>query len=493
MEHLTRRDARYYYRRRVPTALVDVLGGKTEITRALGTSDPAEARLRARKVDVEVDEMFALARRSLSQPQPATQPTINAPATRPSAEDEEYFRQRDEYEEQQHIATRELLHEQEASWLEIEARQARQERRLERRQEFLNDTMTKILSRVIGAAPARFPQATPLNDSPVVAGYARTATAPGKTLVDALATWQRRRNPTLASVNMMERVIELARRSGMPLSLTAITKQHVTTFLDSLNEHSRSTQRSYLSLLKALFSACVSDDLLASNPATAVKLDATKQRSVKARVPFSVDDLNAILPTLRKNDVKPSRYWLPLVSIFTGMRMMEIGQLRANDIKTEHYTDATGKRHSVEVIYATDEGDEQALKSQSSKRRIPVHPELVTLGFVEYARSLSNDARLFPELKMNKLGRITAQYSHAFSKHLRNVCKITDPRKTFHSFRHGFKNALREGGVVEDVSDALTGHSTGSVARSYGDDYWPLRPLAEAIERVRYHGLQLPN
>ncbi|MGF6697853.1 integrase [Paraburkholderia sp. MM5496-R1] len=480
MEHLIRKGARYYYRRRVPKALVEALDGKPEITRALNTADPSEARVRCRKVDVEVDELFARARQSggLVQVRPPME------QTRPmSPANEDYLRRRDEHEEAQRTALCESDEEEAASWDKIAARQVRQERR----QEFLRDVMTQIVSRVVAStaridAPARF--ATPLT--------APTTGAPGATLVEALAAWKRRRDPTRASINMMERVIEIARRSGMPLALTAITRQHVTAFLDSLDTLSRATQRSYLSLLKALFSACVSDDLLASNPASVVKLDAAKQRSVKARIPFSTADLNVIVSSLRNDDAKPSNYWLPLVSMFTGMRMMEIGQLRANDIKIEHYTDSAGKRHSVPFIYATDEGDEQSLKSQSSKRRIPVHPELERLGFVKYARSVSGEARLFPELKMDKYGRITSRYSQTFGKRLREVCKITDARKTFHSFRHGFKNALREGGVTEDVSDALTGHSTGSAARSYGDDYWPVRPLVEAIERVSYHGLECP-
>lgn len=473
MEHLIRKGARYYYRRRVPKALVAALEGKTEITRALNTADPAEARVRCRKVDVEVDELFAKASRA--------ETPRHAPTPKPSAALNDYFRQRDEYEAEAAVALHETEEQQDVSWTRIEARLVREERR----KDMLRDVMTEILSKVVGS-PRNERRADLLSAASV------EVQVPGKTLVDALAAWQRRRTPTKASVNMMERVIDLARRSGMPLALSAISKQHVTAFLNSLDAHSRSTQRSYLSLLKALFSACVSEDLLTTNPASAVKLDVTKQRSVKARVPFSIDDLNVIVASLRRDSPKPSAYWLPLVSMFTGMRMMEIGQLRANDIKIEHYTDSAGKRHTVPFIYATDEGDEQSLKSLSSKRRIPVHPELVRLGFVEYARSVYGDNRLFPELTMNKYGRITARYSQTFGTHLREVCKITDPRKTFHSFRHGFKNALREAGVREDVSDALTGHSTGSVARSYGDDYWPLRPLAEAMERVSYHGLKLP-
>jgi integrase len=464
MEHMIRRGARYYYRRRVPKSLVEALGGQTEITRALNTSDPSEARIRARRVGVEIDDLFARA---------ATQPANGNTSTA-----QRYDPAKDP-----------------ASWASF----AYEELTSPEEHEFEPYTdEEKLLALVRSEVSAIIERASVGRYSDASAQPApNTGTPPaptksGPTLVEALAAWQRRRSPTMASVNMMERVIELARRSGMPLMLASVTKQHVTAFLDSLNEHSRSTQRSYLSLLKALFTVCVSDDMLATNPASSVKIDAAKQRGPKARVPFSVADLNVIVSSLRRDDPKASNYWLPLVAMFTGMRMMEIGQLQANDIKTEHYTDAKGKRHSVTVIYATDEGEEQSLKTQSSKRRIPVHAELVRLGFVKFARSVSGDARLFPELTMNKYGRITARYSHAFGKHLRTVCKITDVRKTFHSFRHGFKNALREGGIVVDVSDALTGHSTGSVAQSYGDDFWPLRPLVEAIERVQYHGLELP-
>jgi hypothetical protein len=43
--------------------------------------------------------------------------------------------------------------------------------------------------------------------------------------------------------------------------------------------------------------------------------------------------------------------------------------------------------------------------------------------------------------------------------------------------------------------DALTGHSGRGVGRSYGGEAFPLKPLAKAIERVRYPGLNLtfPN
>ncbi|MDO3527100.1 HK97 family phage prohead protease [Ralstonia pseudosolanacearum] len=59
----------------------------------------------------------------------------------------------------------------------------------------------------------------------------------------------------------------------------------------------------------------------------------------------------------------------------------------------------------------------------------------------------------------------SAQFSRWFGARLRKRWGIADKRKTFHSFRHTFKDSLREHGVAEDVSDALSGHSINEETR----------------------------
>ena len=55
----------------------------------------------------------------------------------------------------------------------------------------------------------------------------------------------------------------------------------------------------------------------------------------------------------------------------------------------------------------------------------------------------------------------------------------------FHSFRHTFKDALQNSGVDEALSDALTGHTNGSVGRQYGSGY-QLEALNNAIQSIKY-------
>ena len=61
---------------------------------------------------------------------------------------------------------------------------------------------------------------------------------------------------------------------------------------------------------------------------------------------------------------------------------------------------------------------------------------------------------------------------------------MTDTRKVWHSFRHGWKDAARSV-MPEEHHDAITGHSNGSVGRSYGTEV-PLRVLADSMARVQF-------
>ena len=67
-----------------------------------------------------------------------------------------------------------------------------------------------------------------------------------------------------------------------------------------------------------------------------------------------------------------------------------------------------------------------------------------------------------------------------------DALRVSDRRKVFHSFRHGFKDAARAV-MPEEHHDAITGHSNGSVGRGYGRGV-PLRVLAESMAKVTFAG-----
>jgi hypothetical protein len=66
---------------------------------------------------------------------------------------------------------------------------------------------------------------------------------------------------------------------------------------------------------------------------------------------------------------------------------------------------------------------------------------------------------------------------------------VLDKRKTFRSFRHGFKDAARAA-MSKEHHDAITGHANGSGGRTYGLGVL-LPVLAQSMAKVKYAGLDL--
>jgi integrase len=151
-------------------------------------------------------------------------------------------------------------------------------------------------------------------------------------------------------------------------------------------------------------------------------------------------------------------FWLPLLGIFTGARLGELAPLTAADVVKD---DATGIL-TISIIEDAEYG--KRLKTRSSRRVIPLHPELVRLGFVDFVekakRERGRDARLFPLLSPGPRGGFGEAWSKWFGRYIRGL-GITSKHRVYHSFRHGFKDALRTARISEDVNDALTGHAGG--------------------------------
>ena len=184
---------------------------------------------------------------------------------------------------------------------------------------------------------------------------------------------------------------------------------------------------------------------------------------------------------------------MPLLAIFSGARLNELAPICAEDVKT----DAASDVRFITVIEDNEEG--RNVKSRSSVRAIPVHSELIRIGFLDFVehtrKSEGQSARLFPKLTPGPKGGFGEAFSKWFGRYKKSL-GVTNESSVFHSFRHGFKDALRAAGVNEDVNDALTGHSGGnSVARGYGWRDMVRRfgfpTLSAAIEKVQYPGLDL--
>ncbi len=260
------------------------------------------------------------------------------------------------------------------------------------------------------------------------------------------------------------------------------------------------TANSYMSAFVSLLDFAVAEHIIEKNPATGLRLASDGVKRKDKRLPFSVADLKAIFAAplysgcvddgagyARPGPNRPrrGRFWVPVISLFSGMRLNEICQLTEDDIAVEDGTDV--------ILVRSDEDGVKRVKTAAGHRFVPIHPELKRLGFLDHVATVRAKqpakARLFPELTTASTGYISDNFSKWFANFLDKV-EIRDRRLNFHSFRHSFRDALREAEISQERVRELGGWSSGSTEDDYGSGTRP-STLAQEMAKVRYDGLNL--
>ena len=505
---LKQRGTRWYLRRRVPAEYVETWGSP-EVTRALGVSDYKEARKLVPRVWAALDAEFA-ARELAAKGVPAPLPV--SPSDRPHR----YATMtRDEFEwEQENAAfiSREIM-EEEFEREELEGVEQRVLARLQDPKAELTDEERAIRNLLKHQSWKADLAGEQLQLARVQATPAAPTSAPAQadenpTISELHAAWLKYQERPPSTVKGMQRAVDRFVQVIGDKSVSAITRRDVTVFTDKLREPgavtpegvSIPTTNTTLSLLSALCGFAVKRNLIETNPARGTQLKDTRRAREKRRE-FDADALKAIFGSaVYAADERPEGgageavYWLPLLALYTGARINELCQLHPGDVAQEGYADAKGKAQKAWVIRIEhDTAKGKRVKTEGSERRIPVHPDLVKLGFVKYAQAQAGKALLFDKLSMGpKETRLAGNWGRWFARYMRNTCGVTDERMTFHSFRHTFKHHMRVCQIPKDVNDALTGHETGDAADAYGGLSFPLLPLVEGMKRYRVDGFTLP-
>jgi integrase len=168
---------------------------------------------------------------------------------------------------------------------------------------------------------------------------------------------------------------------------------------------------------------------------------------------------------------KPARYWLPLLSLFTGCRAEELAQLLISDV----YQTESGL-WCIQMDYINDNGEiSKNLKTANSKRSMPLHKTLINLGFIDYYERIKaqGNERLWPQLKTgkrNKYHRNVTEWFNSTSRKngIKNLYlnPETSEKKCFHSLRHTFSTGLENALVPEIIASRLMGHKNTTM--SYG-------------------------
>ncbi|MEM9765790.1 MAG: site-specific integrase, partial [Pseudomonadota bacterium] len=179
------------------------------------------------------------------------------------------------------------------------------------------------------------------------------------------------------------------------------------------------------------------------------------------RKPFSPDQMALLLKELTDNPSglvrKESHKWGMLLGMFTGARLNEICQLSVSEIRQD------GEIWFLDI--SADGEDGKRLKTKSSKRRVPLHSELIRLGFLKFRERRSNGPRLFPDYSFSKNGGYGRNLGRWCNESFLPKLGLKDQSLVYHSFRHTMVTRLGHAGVAEPIIQSIVGHARSGVTQ----------------------------
>lgn len=218
----------------------------------------------------------------------------------------------------------------------------------------------------------------------------------------------------------------------------------------------------------------------------------------KIRIDFNTAELNRLFSISSwysaKDAVKtlhnyPERFYIPLIALFTGMRLNEIASLYKKDIVFEE----------VNKIYYFDLIDID-VKNKSSKRIVPIHKFLLSnLKFKKYFETIKSEDRLFPKLTWHEDNGYGHNLSKAFNLNSFKSQWINEDRLNhknymldFHSFRHTSITRLDEGGLGESKINEISGH-TQVTQSSITYTHRKIREIHQNIHKLKIDDIDFSN
>ncbi|MDP6960260.1 MAG: site-specific integrase [Dehalococcoidia bacterium] len=212
------------------------------------------------------------------------------------------------------------------------------------------------------------------------------------------------------------------------------------------------------------------------------KLDSTPQKQTLEKH-FTPSELELICAeSLKKDSVdknRPERYWVTLISLYSGSRLNEICQMNLSDIE---------EQDGIWVMNLIKDSEDKNIKTQSGNRVVPLHPKLIDLGLLNYVAEIKNknETKLFPNLKRSELSSYGTLISQWFGRYLKNL-GIKKKGKNFHSFRHTVVNHLTSKQVYQPFIKELVGHSHGTMTMDVYGGRKPLEVLLnECVVKLDY-------
>lgn len=261
--------------------------------------------------------------------------------------------------------------------------------------------------------------------------------------------------------------------------------------------------------LRALFAWAVRSKIIDRSPfdGRGVDLRAPPQGTSKPCDAFTIDQLNRLfgMPIFMASagerkplepgnyKIRDHRFWVPLLILYGGMRPSELGGVTMADVLTvEGYP-------CLRLTTTPDPDDpevDRRKKTYGSIRTIPIHPELIRIGFLEYIAAIKaqGSARLFPTWRSNKSSGYSNSIGKFINERLLPRAKLKTKSHKLYSLRHNFTGLLDQNQINDRLQCLLGGWGdlVGQARKAYKGRILTKSDI-ETFCRLQYEGLDLSH
>lgn len=333
---------------------------------------------------------------------------------------------------------------------------------------------------------------------PMRAPLAELPAAPAKPakvrkLRDVFKEWKRLQGHTVTSdtIRARERALELYEEATGNPPLQDITRamgHEFSRWLTNL-KGARKTASDRLKYVSSLLKfACRELEWTERHPWEGIDIEYTTETERKPWAPEHIQGFFALplftsyaLPQRAARAGADAAYWVPLLGLFTGARVGELVQLKVADIV------------QAEAVWCIDINEEEGkrLKTENSKRQVPIHSELIRLGFLDYIRDITRagHAGLWPAMHLNE-GKPSLGFSRWFNESPRRAVRDAEGKPVdipdFHSLRHLVRSTMAAANVPEPDQDLITGHATRGSTGTRVYRHTTMAKLRTAVEAIKY-------
>jgi integrase len=203
--------------------------------------------------------------------------------------------------------------------------------------------------------------------------------------------------------------------------------------------------------------------------------------------------------------IRDWRFWLPILALFHGARLEEFADLSRADLQCD------GNTWSLKIQEGEDRrlgkrdqdgrmAQGRRLKNSTAARVVPLHPELVRLGFLQHVAAIAPNPQdpLFPDLQPQGKDRKRGPRVTRWFVEYRKAIGVFREGVAMHAFRHTANTRLRDA-MRSRQDERIINHMLGHIAADGGEggiryDKGPqLKAAAKVLARLQFKELDFTH